>query len=155
MQVFGLRLLSPSREPWLLWLQARARMRLVAETWVTRLPELPRFFPLLHWVSYQPDLDSRTGMVIIEGLFSPQEGTAMFTPGTRLPVMLIGCCMLVLGLWLGTVVAKRQAPQRPPLSPEKRDAFLAGKWNAILATIKKDGSPQLTPVWYRWDGEQF
>jgi len=80
----------------------------------------------------------------------------MFTsPRTRPPVVLVGCCTLVLGLWLGTVGAKRQAPQRPPLSPEQRDAFLAGRRNAVLATIKKDGSPQLTPVWYRWDGEQF
>jgi len=54
--------------------------------------------------------------------------------------------MLVLGLWLGTVVAKRKAPERPALSQDKRDAFLAGKRNAILATIQQDGSPQLTPV---------
>src|SRR5262249_48330581 len=100
-------------------------------------------------------LDSSTSKGIIEGLFSPQECTAMFTPRTRLPIVLVSCCTLVLGLWLGTVGAKRQAPQRPPLSPEQRDAFLAGRRNAVLATIKKDGSPQLTPVWYRWDGEQF
>jgi PPOX class probable F420-dependent enzyme len=53
------------------------------------------------------------------------------------------------------VLAKSKAPQRPPLSQDKIATFLAGKRNAILATIKKDGSPQLTPVWYRWDGEQF
>lgn len=41
------------------------------------------------------------------------------------------------------------------ITPDKIDTFLAGKRNAILATIKKDGSPQLTPVLYRWDGEKF
>ena len=79
----------------------------------------------------------------------------MFTSRTRLQVMLVGCCALVFGLWLGIVPAKSKAPQRPPLTQDKIDTFLAGKRNAILATLKKDGSPQLTPVWYRWDGEKF
>lgn len=79
----------------------------------------------------------------------------MFTSRIRLQTMCVGCCTLVLGLWLGTVLAKSKAPQRPPLTPDKIDTFLAGKRNAILATIKKDGSPQLTPVLYRWDGEKF
>jgi PPOX class probable F420-dependent enzyme len=79
----------------------------------------------------------------------------MLTSRARFLVVLVGGSMLVLGLWLGTVVAKRKAPERPALSQDKRDAFLAGKRNAILATIQQDGSPQLTPVWYRWDGEQF
>ena len=79
----------------------------------------------------------------------------MFTSRIRLQTMCVGCCTLVLGLWLGTVLAKSKAPQRPPLTQDKIDAFLAGKRNAILATIKKDGSPQLTPVYYRWDGEKF
>ena len=34
-------------------------------------------------------------------------------------------------------------------------AFLAEKRNATLATIRADGSSQLTPVWFHWDGEQF
>lgn len=79
----------------------------------------------------------------------------MFTSRIRLQTMCVGCCTLVLGLWLGPVLAKSKAPQRPPLTQDKIDAFLAGKRNAILATIKKDGSPQLTPVLYRWDGEKF
>jgi hypothetical protein len=61
----------------------------------------------------------------------------------------------VLGLWLGPVLAKSKAPDRPPLAQGKISTFLEGKRNAILATIKQDGSPQLTPVIYRWDGEQF
>lgn len=33
--------------------------------------------------------------------------------------------------------------------------FLAEKRNATMATIRANGSAQLTPVWYHWDGEQF
>lgn len=33
--------------------------------------------------------------------------------------------------------------------------FLAEKRNASMATIRANGSPQLTPVWYHWDGERF
>jgi PPOX class probable F420-dependent enzyme len=30
--------------------------------------------------------------------------------------------------------------------------FLARMRNAVLATVRADGSPQATPVWYHWDG---
>lgn len=30
--------------------------------------------------------------------------------------------------------------------------FLARMRNAVLATVRKDGSPQATPIWYHWDG---
>lgn len=73
----------------------------------------------------------------------------------RFSISLVSCAIFFLGVWLSGAMAKSKAPQRPPLASAKRDAFLAGKHNAILATIKQDGSPQLTPVWYRWDGEQF
>jgi PPOX class probable F420-dependent enzyme len=33
--------------------------------------------------------------------------------------------------------------------------FLGEKRNATMATIRADGSSQLTPVWFNWDGEQF
>lgn len=79
----------------------------------------------------------------------------MLPSRTRFQLTLLLCVTLLLGVWLGAVVAKSKAPQRPPLAPDKLQAFLDGKQNAIIATIKKDGSPQLTPVWYRWDGEQF
>lgn len=70
--------------------------------------------------------------------------------------MALGLCgVLLSGIWLGSVLAKSKAPQRPPLTQDKINTFLNRKHNAILATIKKDGSPQLTPVIYRWDGEQF
>ena len=35
------------------------------------------------------------------------------------------------------------------------DQFLAEKQNATMATIRANGSSQLTPVWFNWDGEQF
>lgn len=63
--------------------------------------------------------------------------------------------ILLSGIWFGGVFAKSKAPQRPPLTQGKINAFLNGKYNAILATIRQDGSPQLTPVIYRWDGERF
>ncbi len=30
--------------------------------------------------------------------------------------------------------------------------FLARMRNAILATLRADGSPQVTPIWFHWDG---
>jgi PPOX class probable F420-dependent enzyme len=35
------------------------------------------------------------------------------------------------------------------------DAFLAERHTLVLGTLKDDGWPQLTTVWYRWDGEAF
>ncbi len=35
------------------------------------------------------------------------------------------------------------------------DQFLAEKRDATMATIRTNGSSQLTPVWFNWDGEQF
>jgi PPOX class probable F420-dependent enzyme len=74
---------------------------------------------------------------------------------SRLAVFLVLGSVVCGGIWVGSVGAKSKAPQRPPMSQDKINAFLNGKHNAILATIKKDGSPQLTPMIYRWDGEQF
>ncbi|MBI3954156.1 MAG: PPOX class F420-dependent oxidoreductase [Chloroflexi bacterium] len=42
----------------------------------------------------------------------------------------------------------------PPMTREQADAFLReSRAHAVVATINKDGSPQLTPVWYHWDGK--
>lgn len=80
----------------------------------------------------------------------------MGTAGSRFTMALgLGGVLLLSGIWLGSALAKSKAPQRPPLTQDKINTFLNGKHNAILATIKQDGSPQLTPVIYRWDGEQF
>jgi PPOX class probable F420-dependent enzyme len=35
------------------------------------------------------------------------------------------------------------------------EQFLAEKRDATMATIRADGTSQLTPVWFHWDGEQF
>ena len=41
------------------------------------------------------------------------------------------------------------------LSRAEVDAFLAERHTLILATLRHDGWPQMTTVWYRWDGEAF
>ena len=38
---------------------------------------------------------------------------------------------------------------------EAQSTFLRERPHAIVATIMKDGRPQLTPNWYLWDGERF
>jgi PPOX class probable F420-dependent enzyme len=35
------------------------------------------------------------------------------------------------------------------------DAFLEERHTLIVATLRHDGWPQMTTVWYRWDGEAF
>lgn len=35
------------------------------------------------------------------------------------------------------------------------EAFLAEPYNVIVAGIRKDGRPHLSPNWYFWDGENF
>lgn len=79
----------------------------------------------------------------------------MGTAGSRFTMALVLCGVLLSDIWLGSALAKSKAPQRPPLTQDKINTFLNGRHNAILATIKQDGSPQLTPVIYRWDGGQF
>jgi PPOX class probable F420-dependent enzyme len=38
---------------------------------------------------------------------------------------------------------------------EKIEAFLGERRNLIVAGIRRDGRPQLTPNWFYWDGERF
>ena len=40
-------------------------------------------------------------------------------------------------------------------STEKLEAFLAEPRNVVVAGIRRDGRPQLTPNWFYWDGERF
>jgi PPOX class probable F420-dependent enzyme len=40
-------------------------------------------------------------------------------------------------------------------SPERQAEILASMPNAIVATIRPDGTPQLTPNWYLWTGSSF
>jgi PPOX class probable F420-dependent enzyme len=38
---------------------------------------------------------------------------------------------------------------------EKIEAFLAEPRNVIVAGIRRDGRPQLSPNWFWWDGQRF
>jgi PPOX class probable F420-dependent enzyme len=38
---------------------------------------------------------------------------------------------------------------------EKIEAFLAEPRNVIVAGIRRDGTPHLSPNWFSWDGERF
>jgi PPOX class probable F420-dependent enzyme len=41
-------------------------------------------------------------------------------------------------------------------TPEEMDAFLqSGRLFAKVATVNEDGWPQISPVWYAWDGASF
>jgi PPOX class probable F420-dependent enzyme len=41
------------------------------------------------------------------------------------------------------------------MQPEELDAMLAKPLDAILAVSRPLGGPQLTPMWFHWDGEAF
>ena len=40
-------------------------------------------------------------------------------------------------------------------STEKIEAFLAEPRNVVVAGIRSDGSPHLSPNWFYWDGQRF
>ena len=40
-------------------------------------------------------------------------------------------------------------------SPTALEAFLAEPRNVVVAGIRKDGRPHLSPNWFYWDGEKF
>jgi PPOX class probable F420-dependent enzyme len=40
-------------------------------------------------------------------------------------------------------------------SHDKIEAFLAERRNVIVAGIRRDGRPHLSPNWFEWDGERF
>jgi PPOX class probable F420-dependent enzyme len=40
-------------------------------------------------------------------------------------------------------------------STENIDAFLAEPRNVVVAGIRRDGSPHLSPNWFYWDGQRF
>ena len=68
----------------------------------------------------------------------------------------IGRSLLGLGVGVALVFASSQAfAQLRPMSAEEMNTFLAGKRNAIMAVLKRDGSPQVNPMAYWWDGEKF
>jgi PPOX class probable F420-dependent enzyme len=41
------------------------------------------------------------------------------------------------------------------LSANEIDRFLAEPHTLVVGTLRRDGRPHLTTVWYRWDGEAF
>lgn len=43
----------------------------------------------------------------------------------------------------------------PPLGKKTLEEFLKGGRIAKIATLKKDGSPHITPAWYEWDGKHL
>jgi PPOX class probable F420-dependent enzyme len=42
-----------------------------------------------------------------------------------------------------------------PADLDSMNAFLAEPRNAMVAGIRRDGRPQMTPNWFLWDGEHF
>jgi PPOX class probable F420-dependent enzyme len=42
-----------------------------------------------------------------------------------------------------------------PLDLAAIDAFLAEPRNAVVAGVRRDGRPHLTPNWFVWDGSRF
>ena len=68
----------------------------------------------------------------------------------------VGRSLLVLSMGLALLLTTSQAlAQMRPLTQEELSTFLDGKRNAMLGVIKRDGSPQVNPMGYRWDGEKF
>jgi len=47
------------------------------------------------------------------------------------------------------------ATRRNALSPEERDEFVARKLVARMATLRADGWPHVTPIWYVWEDGRF
>lgn len=43
----------------------------------------------------------------------------------------------------------------PPATRAQLEAFLAEPRNIMVATIRRDGRPQVTPNWFYWDGTRF
>lgn len=41
------------------------------------------------------------------------------------------------------------------MTTREMNSFLKDNWLARLVTLRKNGSPQITPVWYDWDGRKF
>src|SRR6266550_3498368 len=43
----------------------------------------------------------------------------------------------------------------PALTRDEIDAFLEERHTLVIAALRRDGWPQMTTIWYRWDGEAF
>jgi Pyridoxamine 5'-phosphate oxidase len=45
--------------------------------------------------------------------------------------------------------------RRIAMTVEERDAFLASERTCRVATVGRDGTPHVTPLWFAWDGTSF
>lgn len=41
------------------------------------------------------------------------------------------------------------------MTADELNTFLAGTHDSVIGINRRDGGPQLSVVWYAWDGEQF
>lgn len=76
-----------------------------------------------------------------------------------LPLVL--CLTLLLSIVASASAVEPKPAQRKrhggikPFTTEQTNDFLSERRNATLATINKNGTPQLTPVVFFWDGSTF
>lgn len=52
----------------------------------------------------------------------------------------------------GGRMQEQRRGRRIAMSVEERDRFLAGERTCRVATIGPDGAPNVTPLWFAWDG---
>ena len=48
---------------------------------------------------------------------------------------------------------EQRRSRRIAMSPEERDAFLRAERTCRVASVKGDGAPHLSALWFVWDGE--
>jgi len=53
------------------------------------------------------------------------------------------------------MTTQAQPSPRTGMSPEEMESFLAEVRNIIVATIRRDGRPQMTPNWFLWRDGKF
>ena len=87
--------------------------------------------------------------------------TVTITQSVRARVVAILTCsfMLLASLAVAGDAAKPAQRKRlgglKPMTKAQIEDFLSERRNATIATINKDGTPQVTPVIYYWDGATF
>ena len=54
-----------------------------------------------------------------------------------------------------TLLNRTTATRDNALSTDERDAFLTELRIGRLATMREDGWPHVTPIWYVWEGNRF
>ncbi len=50
---------------------------------------------------------------------------------------------------------EQRRSRRIAMSPEERDEFLASERTCRVATVKSNGAPHLSALWFVWDGESL